>query len=293
MVAVLIAGCARSTPPTTPTTPTSSGQVGIIPVLDTAEVRLGQNRMIFTLVDASERQKVAAPDRTLTVAFRGPNGASVAPAPFVFIWAVEGQNGVYIGHPTFSAIGTWIADFTTEAPGSPTVSLSNSFIVKATTKVLSPGSVVPAIDTPTTALTGGDLRLLTTDPEPVPRFYTTSVAAAVSSRKPFVVVFATPKFCTAKACGPTLDRVKVVANAHPELTFIHLEPYPLQLVDGTVQPVLDSTGAMGVTDATAAFGLQNEPAVFVVASDGLVAAYFELVFTPDEIESAIATVEKG
>jgi hypothetical protein len=165
-----------------------------------------------------------------------------------------------------------------------------TFDVKKKTEVLSPGDPVPAINTPTLATLNGDYSLISTDPKPVERFYQSSVAQAVAAKKPFLIVFATPKFCTSAACGPTLDKVKTVADSHPELTIIHLEPYKLQLVDGAVQPVLDAQGSLTPTDATTAFGLQTEPSVFVVGGDGRVAAYFELVFTPDEIDQAIKAV---
>ena len=63
-------------------------------------------------------------------------------------------------------------------------------------------------------------------------------ASAVAARKPFVVVFATPKFCKTAQCGPTLDRVKPIAAAHPDVTFINVEPYQLEPIDGQLQPVL-------------------------------------------------------
>ena len=46
-------------------------------------------------------------------------------------------------------------------------------------------------------------------------------------------------------------------------------------------------------DATTAFKLQTEPYVFVVGADGSIKASFELVFSPDEIETAIKAVEAG
>ena len=81
------------------------------------------------------------------------------------------------------------------------------------------------------------------------------MADALAAHKPFVLVFATPKFCTSAQCGPTLDRVKPVAAAHPEVTFINVEPYELQVVDGQLQPVLDANGSLQATDVTNQWGL--------------------------------------
>src|SRR5262249_40587587 len=152
-----------------------------------------------------------APDRTLSIGYRGPNGASIAPSPQTFIWAIEGQNGVYVGHATFPSAGAWTADFTTAAPGSPQITMSFGFDVKQTANVASPGGPAPSVRTPTLADVGGDVSKISSDPKPVPAFYQTSEDAALAAHKPFVLIFATPKFCQSSVCGPTLDKLKPVA----------------------------------------------------------------------------------
>ena len=76
-------------------------------------------------------------------------------------------------------------------------------------------------------------------PDPDPSFYTTSVDEALAKHEPFVLVFATPAFCTSKQCGPTLDGIKAVAKDEPGITFINVEPYQLEYADGRLQPVLE------------------------------------------------------
>src|SRR6478752_6920915 len=104
------------------------------------------------------------------------------------------------------------------------------------------GQKAPASKTPTVADVGGDVSKISTDPTPDPAFYQTSVADALAAHKPFMLVFATPKFCQTKTCGPTLDKVKAVAAKHPDVTFINVEPYLLEDVDGQLQPKLDAKG---------------------------------------------------
>ena len=89
-----------------------------------------------------------------------------------------------------------------------------------------------------------------------------------------------------------LDRLKPVAAAHPELTFINVEPYKLEFTNGELQPVLTGQDLTPV-EATNAFKLTTEPYVFVIGADGKVSATFELVFAPEEIEAAIHEVEKA
>ena len=83
-----------------------------------------------------------------------------------------------------------------------------------------------------------------------------------------MLVFATPKFCQTQTCGPTLEKVKAVAEAHPDMTFINVEPYLLEEVDGQLQPDLDANGMLQAAPATDAYGLLVEPFVFVVDGDG-------------------------
>jgi hypothetical protein len=156
--------------------------------------------------------------------------------------------------------------------------------------VVSVGDAAPASDTPTLADVNGDLALISTDDAPVEAFYTTSVADALAAKKPFVVAFATPKFCASAQCGPTLDRLKPIAAAHPGLTFINVEPYRLEVNDGALQPVLTG-GKLTPAPATDEWKLLAEPWVFVVDGNGVVTASFMLIFSDEELETAIAAVE--
>ena len=79
-------------------------------------------------------------------------------------------------------------------------------------------------------------------PSPDPAFYEIVGRRRPRRGRPFVLVFATPAFCQSAQCGPTLDRIKPVAAAHPDVTFINVEPYQLEYIDGRLEPVLDANG---------------------------------------------------
>jgi hypothetical protein len=295
VLSIAAAACGSTvspTPATAPPSASSSAKPTILPIPITGAFRVGDNRVVFTLTDSSGQKQVAGPDRTLTIGYHGPKGETIAPAPQSFIWAIEGSNGVYVGHVTFPSAGQWSADFTTSAPGSPTERTTFSFDVRDRIEVVSPGDPAPSVDTPTLADVGGDLARISSDPKPVKRFYETSEADALAGNQPFVLIFATPKFCVSTVCGPTLDKLKPVAAAHPELTFINVEPYVLEFANGGLQPVMTGND-LTPAPATLAFKLATEPYVFVVGGDGKVAASFEQVFSPEEIEAAIKLVEPG
>jgi hypothetical protein len=119
----------------------------------------------------------------------------------------------------------------------------------------------------------------------------TSVDQALAKHEPFVVIFATPKFCTSHQCGPTLDSIKPYVAKFPTVTFINVEPYKLKLVDGVLQADTDKSGALQATATTDEWHLVSEPVVYVVNGDGLVTARFDLIFSDAELTAALDAVK--
>ena len=281
-----VTACGPAASPSPSIAPSASGVAEIYPNIISGELIVGENRIIFTF-QAADGQPIATPDRTASVTFTGPGGEQVTASDPEFVWSIEDVVGLYVTRAAFPVAGAWMASFTTAAPDSPEQTIPFSFDVKTEASVVWPGERAPAVDTPTLADVGGDVAKISTDTDPDPAFYETSVDDALTAQEPFVLVFATPKFCQTKTCGPTLDKVKEVAADHPDITFINVEPYLLEDVDGQLQPKLDASGNLQAAPATVAYGLVTEPFVFVVGGDGKVKASFELIFTPAEIDAAL------
>jgi hypothetical protein len=255
-------------------------------------IACGRTRLMFSFLDA-ENVPVASPDRTVEVQLfdLGADPATpVAEGDATFIWAIEDAVGVYVFDADLKTAGTYGAQFTTaEKDGAPE-SIRVGFDVQPTSSVVTVGDEAPPTDTPTLDDVGGDLAMISTDSSPVEAFYETSIADAVAAGKPFVVAFATPKFCTSKQCGPTLDRLKPIAARHPGVTAINVEPYELEFKDGQLQPVLTS-GRLTPAQATREWRLPTEPWVFVVDKYGVVTASYMLIFSDEELDAALAAVE--
>jgi hypothetical protein len=121
-MAAVVGACGSNNPSATFSASNSGSTTpSILPLLDTAELRAGSNRMIYTLVDSAQQHMISGPTRTLTAAYAGPGGESIPASATTFIWAVQDVNGVYIGHTTFPSEGQWTAHLTTESSGSPGV----------------------------------------------------------------------------------------------------------------------------------------------------------------------------
>lgn len=256
-------------------------------------IACGPTRLMFSFL-GPDNTPVASPERTVAVRLfdlaQDPD-EPITTADATFIWAIEDEVGVYVVDVEFASAGLWGAEFTTQLNDAAPEAIRVQFEVQPDASVIAVGDEAPASDTPTLADVDGDVSLISTDTEPVEAFYETSVADAVAAGKPFVLAFATPKFCATAQCGPTLDRLKPIAAANPDLTVINVEPYQLEAVDGQLQPV--TTGdppSLVPAAATTEWGLVAEPWVFVVDADGIVTASYMLIFSDEELESAIAEV---
>jgi hypothetical protein len=174
--------------------------------------------------------------------------------------------------------GTWW--YVAEPIGGHRIQALGQLQVREQTFSPAVGAPAPASDTPTLASTGGDLAVLSTDTDPEPELHRLSVAQALAAKEPFVVVFATPKFCQSRACGPVVDVVDDMRREYGPrgVRFIHVEVF-----EGN-----DPT--KGVNRWMKEWNLQTEPWVFVVGADGRIAAKFEGSASADELRAAIEPV---
>jgi hypothetical protein len=256
-------------------------------------VTCGPTRLMFSFLD-DQNVPVAKPDRSASVKIfdLGADPAkAVAEASATFIWAIEPRVGVYVADVSPPTSGEYGVEFTTTPAGGSAEVIRTTMEVQPSSDVVSVGDTAPASNTPTLEQVGGDVSKISTDPNPVNAFYETSIADAVAAKEPFVVAFATPKFCVSQQCGPTLDRLKPIAARHPKVTVINVEPYLLKDVDGQLQPVLDANGDLTPTQATNEWHLPTEPWVFVVDRNGVVTRSFMLIFSDEELDAAMAEVE--
>jgi hypothetical protein len=253
----------------------------------------GPNRVLFTLLDA-EGRPAGAPDRTAKLAVYDLGRDPATPMASVdgeFVWAIEDEVGIYVANVSFPDSGRYGAEITTQKADAAPETIRLTFDVQPSSAVVKVGDRAPASKTPTLADVGGDPAKISTDTDPDPALYDTSIDQALAAQEPFVVIFATPKFCQTAQCGPTLDRIKPFVDRYPAVTFINVEPYELTLVDGTLQADLDAGGQLQPVGTTEEWLLVNEPTVYVVDRTGVVRANFELIFSDRELTEALDAVK--
>lgn len=294
LLAGSLAACtsgAASLPPSSQSASAAPSTAGpeVLPILASSEITKGRNRYLFSLTDRQNRL-VSAPDVKVHLRFYDvgkDENAVVFEEDARFIWAEEGVRGLYVAYVTFPNAGRWGTRFEATFPDGQTKAVRADYDVVEAGTSPALGSKVPPVDTPTLADVGGNVAKISSDTEPLLRFYETSIADALAAGKPFVVAFATPAFCASRLCGPTLEAVKRVAADHPGLTFINVEPYRMVFRDGTFQPELSASGRPQPAPWTEAWGLPSEPFILVIAADGTVVAKFESVIADDELATAI------
>ncbi len=133
--------------------------------------------------------------------------------------------------------------------------------------------------TPTLASARGDVAALTTASPPDRTLLRYSVADSLSAHVPFVVVFATPKFCSSRTCGPVVDVAAAVQRrfAGRGVRFIHVEIYQ------------DNNPALGTNRWVKEWHLPSEPFVFLVGRDGRIKGRFEGSVSVAELSAAVQT----
>jgi hypothetical protein len=299
VLGLALAGCTPASPPATPS-PTLQGYPGwppldnggeLVPIPVTSELAVGTNRFLLNLV-TRENEPLASPDRKVSLSFYDVAADPVRPASTVegtYLPTIEQLPGLYRAEVEFGRAGTWGLEVEATEPDGSQRSGRMLFSVRAESTTPAIGGDAPASSTPT-ADSLSEIEQISTDDDPDPTFYQTSVEEALAAERPFLLVFSTPAFCKTSTCGPALDIVKSVAPDYAgRVEFIHVEPYRLESVEGHLQPVLQD-GQLVPVESVVEWGLLTEPMIFAVDDAGKVRAKFEGVASADEISAALEEI---
>jgi len=240
----------------------------------------GEVRVSFLVVDG-EGRPVALPTARVWVA------TDLGSPPFLETEAKLERIGVpggaeadashiYVSRLRLPRPGTYWLLAEPEGGPAPVQALGN-VVVHEEDPAPDVGDRAIASATPTIASVRGNLRLLTTRVPPDELLLRHSVASSLSAKAPFVLTFATPKYCTSRTCGPVVDVVEEVARrfAESDVRFIHVEVYE------------GNDPARGVNRWMKEWGLETEPWTFLVDRRGRIVERFEGVVSVLELEQAV------
>jgi len=252
--------------------------VAIVP--GSADFGPGQVRFTFLVVDGQSRL-VSRPTAKIWLA-RG-----LKSVPFAQTTARSESIGVSGSEPG-EAEAVFVANLQLDEPGTywllaepvggRKIQAVGNVVVKEKTAAPDVGAQAVPSETPT--LRTSTLEQLTTSTKPDRKLYESSVAEALAAKSPFVVVFATPKYCTSRTCGPVVEVVSDVRRKHAEdgIRFIHVEIYE------------ENDPTKGENRWVKEWNLPSEPWVFVVAADGTIRDRFEGTVSVRELDSAVGKI---
>ena len=283
---VLGAGCSSSSSRSAPDAGSlealwqSSGQsVSLIP--GTSDYSPGVVRLSFLVVDP--RGRVVATPRARVWLARSlrakPFTAATArlePIGVPGISTGADAKTIYVTHVRVPDAGHYQV-VARPVGGSERIAGLGDLIVRPRSASPMLGSRAYPSDTPTLASTGGRTAPLTTRVPPDRALLRTSVAAALAAHQPFVVTFATPRYCESRICGPVVDVVDRVRKqfARTPVRFIHVEIYK------------DNNPAKGPNRWVQQWHLPGEPWTFLVGGDGRIKAKFQGSVSTHELGEAI------
>ncbi len=249
-------------------------------VQGTSDYAVGPVRVAFLVIDSAAKS-VERPRARVWVAKSLDSSPLVATEAMLEPIGVPGTSEAAGGEVT----RIYVARFRLSRPGTYSIvaepegaEIQGFGTLEVARRPSAPAVGDPAIasHTPTLASARGDVASLTTASPPDRTLLRYSVADSLDGHVPFVVVFATPKFCSSRTCGPVVDVAAAVQRRFAaRVRFIHVEIYQ------------DNDPAQGTNRWVKEWHLPTEPFVFLVGRDGRIKGRFEGSVSVAELSAAV------
>lgn len=252
----------------------------------------GQERFGFALFDVAGPQIKDAEvaiylQRSPEDPLQGPYPARVeslaVQAPYRADSADETDvDTVYVADVELDQPGDWrAAAVVRDSAGElAATNFTTSITVRNYPQIPAPGEPAPKIDTPTTDDVADVADIDTRVP---PSTLHQDNLADVLGKEPVVLLFATPRLCQTRVCGPVVDVAEQVkAEYNDDAAFIHMEIYR--------DNIFDPEDPNNLRPQVEAFGLFTEPWLFVIDKKGNVSTRIEGAFSVNELEEALGKV---
>lgn len=254
---------------------------GITAILGTPDLGVGTFRVALALNDRTGLIRFPG----LTIEARAPGAAAGDPpassATATFFAFPDGIRGLYTASFAFDRAGAWTLTAVVPKPDGNTARVAIPVTVAERASAPQVGMPAPksqnriAKDVPS-------LDRLTTGSEPDPALYEHRIADSIAARRPLVVIFASPAFCTTPLCGPQVEEATELRKTYGDrVEFVHIDlfqnPHEIKgdLKRAERSPVLKE------------WGLHTDEWTFLVDANGAVSARYEAFVPRAELETAI------
>ncbi len=260
---------------------------GLQIIFGTPDLGIGPNRVGFVLT--SPDGIVTSPAVRVASEYL-PEGGGPAEkgqtALAVFRPWPYGTRGLYTTALDFHAAGDWalrvsVLDLAAGGEGD-----TAELFFPVAQKAHAPAAGQPAVASDSKTLTDvPGFEQITTGSLHDGDLYQVSIADAVESGRPAVIVFASPAFCTNAVCGPQVDVLKELKDKYRgQANFIHVDYF-----DNPDEIQGDLDRAI-VSPTVLEWNLPSTEWSFVLDEEGVVAARFEAFATLEELEEALLDV---
>jgi hypothetical protein len=265
------------------------------PLITTSELIVGENRFAFGLAKANKLLENA--DVQLRIySIDGPEPHLVAETNALYHPVVTVEDGervhrhadgtTHVHRGGSEVRGLYVTRLTFTRPGPWGIELqarddNGSSATARLTVTVATAPQTPALGTPApqsrnlVASDVRDLREIDTSQKPDARLHQVRIVDAIAQRRPQLIVFATPQFCTSRMCGPVVDIVR------------QLLPQYSKRVAFTHQEIWQDFASKRVFPTVEEWRLISEPWIFVVDRQGIIRAKFEGLVTKRELEQAL------
>lgn len=251
-------------------------------------VSFGSVNLTFSYfgVDGSAAAQEGVPEGTFAATYVAAPGTGVGrDAGVPSLTAPADARGVYVNHEVrFAEPGVYETRVTADIDGIGTQSLTATFQVRSEPSLPAPGD--RALKTKNHVIGDKGIAPAALDSQaqdgasiPDPELHRTTIARAIASGTPALVLFATPVYCQSLFCGPTLEAVQALAADHAgQAAFIHIEIW--KEYDKSI-----------VNEAAADWLLRNgdltEPWLYLIGGDGTILDRWGPLFDPNEVAAAL------
>jgi len=257
---------------------------GLTAILGTPDLAVGTFRVAIALSDRSGLVRFPS----LVFESRRPGSApSETPAERVeatFAAFPDDIRGLHTTSMTFDRAGKWTISASVPRPDGSTARITLPVTIAARASAPVIGSPAPKSKN-RTARDVPSLDRLTTGTEPDAALYQQRIADSIAARRPLVVIFTSPAFCTTPLCGPQVEEASDLVKQYGDrVDFVHVDlfenPHEIQ---GDLSRAKRSSLLKD-------WGLRTDQWTFVIGADGRVAARFEAFAPRAELEPAITRV---
>lgn len=182
-----------------------------------------------------------------------------------------GEAGVYVGKATFDKAGEWGVEAVVNQPGFAAETQRIGFQVLAEDPSPAVGTQAPHTKTLTLADVNGDRTKISSAEVDDRILHQLSIDDALTNGKPTVILFASPRYCQTRTCGPSHQVVMGLAeNYADKVNFIHIE-------------VFKNFETFELADAMREWNLESEPWLFMIDANGKIVHKYEGGITAKEI----------